>query len=782
MRICVLVFAAVMLATQLSSAASHGLDLVSRDGTGKPTYTIVVGRCASQCERYAAEELQSYLQKISGCRLSVATDERDPRSRMILLGRTRFTEQYAPGTDYSAIGPDGFRLKANGGNLVVAADTLDRSGAGVLYGVYEVLERFGGCGWFSSWHEVVPKSQSVIVPADLDDVQSPAFDMRVCTWRDVHSNVANAYRNRLNPSFGKAAKFGGSRNLFSPVLGVAHTFSKIVPASKYFKDHPEYFAEVRGARRAGQLCLSNPDVLKIATGRVREEIARCYPKGIRFYGVSQNDGNEDYCRCEKCRALDEAEGTPAASIIRFANAIAEAIEADYPDVIIETLAYTYSVKPPKTLKPRHNVMPCVCTIRCDFSKGIPSSRYKVNVEMADMIRKWGVISKHFYLWDYTTDFSAYMYPFPNVRTLRENVRFFRGCGVTRLYEQGNYTGFHGDWAELKGWLLGKYMWNPDVDEEPLLTRFFKGFYGPAADEMRNAFDAEHSLVRDERRHPLHIYECMESAVVPDEFLEEQSARYAKAYNLVKGTRYSRNVAYQAISVDVPRVIRYFVSDEYGFMFCSRHPERVKPERFAKMRDLTRQILAVVDEPGLRPVCLAEGGKGKRYLKMLRDFMKQTAPTQPVDRVKIEENLLGRSIYPDYVSYVDDPAADNGSAYHFSHVCYEWAGDFDVSSIMTDSDGVYKMRVRLRANVKPGAKPDDEVFWSGVYNYEDKKAAFPSCSLKVKDIKDGGYHWYDIGEWTPKRCDHLWSGGGRFADRGAAHSGCWIDCFELVRIK
>ena len=757
------------------------IDLVAHDAAGKTVYSIVVRKDAGPCEAYAAAELQAYLRKISGTELPIVTDERESAGKGIYLGRTRFTDHLASGTDYAKLGPDGFRLKVTDGNFVLAADTPGKPGAGVLYGVYETLERFGGCGWYASWHEVVPQATSFCVPSGLDEAQTPAFDLRQPTWYDVHLNRVNGYRNKTNPPLRGGPQFGGSRHFFAPHLGNCHTFDWLVPPKEHFAKHPEYYCEVNGERKPSQLCLSNPDVLRICLEKVRASLKENYPKGIRYYGVSQNDGNQDYCRCPKCKALDDAEGTPFASILTFVNAIAADIEKDYPEAVIETLAYDYSSTPPKTMKFRDNVMPCVCTIKCDFSKPFRTSRYPKNVATAAELKRWGEITKRFYVWDYTTDFAAYMYPFANVRSLRENVRTFRDCGVTMLYEQGAWQGIHGDWAELKAWLLAKYLWNPDYDEETLLGRFFTNFYGPAAPVMRQAFDELHALPRDETVQPLRVGEKIESGIVPDEFLDRQAALYSTAMKLAKGTPYARNVSYQFMSADVPRLVRYFASPDYGVYFCSRHPERIDRDRHARMLKAAKRVLRVVDEPKMTPTVLAEG-KGHIYLAAIRTFAGSALPDGPCDRLTIPDGLLGIGGPTGYAVRVEDPKAEDGWAVRYSDVSYIWMGDFDFSTVMTDPDGVYKVRVRLRVQPKADAPADGEVFWAGIYNQIDAKASIGDLSLKVKDIPDGEYHWYDLAEWTPRKGDHLWSGGGRFKDNRANHDGCWVDGFELVRVR
>ncbi len=83
-----------------------------------------------------------------------------------------------------------------------------------------------------------------------------------------------------------------------------------MPPAKHFKDHPEYFSLIDGKRRAerSQLCLTNPDVLRIAIEQVETWIKE-HPDATIF-SVSQNDW-EGWCECDKCRRVEAEE---AASI------------------------------------------------------------------------------------------------------------------------------------------------------------------------------------------------------------------------------------------------------------------------------------------------------------------------------------------------------------------------------------------------------------------------------------------------------------------------------------
>jgi len=83
--------------------------------------------------------------------------------------------------------------------------------------------------------------------------------------------------------------------------------------------------------------------------------------------ISQNDWH-GYCECEKCKTLDEQEGTHAGALIHFINAVAEEVEKEFPDILIETLAYQYTRVPPKHVRPRRNVVIRLCSIECAFAE------------------------------------------------------------------------------------------------------------------------------------------------------------------------------------------------------------------------------------------------------------------------------------------------------------------------------------------------------------------------------------------------------------------------------
>ena len=533
-------------------AASGGGLVLAERGRGAD-YTIVIAQKPSLSVVKAARELREYVERATGVRFMMRDDSAPLPERAIVIGPTRHGDRFA--ASLASLGEEGFRIKVEGQRVWIIGSDVH----GAMFGAYDFLERFCGIGWYASWHEVVPELELLSLPADADIVERPAFEFRQIGWTDPVANPAFCARNKLN-MFGNRPEFGGSRYWFDSVLSKAHTFRKLVPLEKYGKDHPEYFA-IRDGKRVTegrtQLCLTNPDVLRIATDAVLARV-RANPK-CTYFGVSQEDGLKGPCQCDACRAIDEAEGSPSATMLLFVNAIAEAVEkAGFGDKIIETLAYGYTRKPPKTIRPRRNVMICLCSSDVEFSRPFDASRHEGSARFADELRIWRDRTKHMHLWDYTMNFSYLPHVFPDEMVLKPNLRFFRDCGVTEIYEQGAFQSRHAGFGELKVWLLAKLEWNPDLPMDQLLDRFFAGYYGKGAAKAREAFNAYHRLPVDEVRNPLTPMEdpCG-SARYPEGFFEEQAARWDAALAAVKGDpAYEYNVRWGRFGNDFVRVLKY----------------------------------------------------------------------------------------------------------------------------------------------------------------------------------------------------------------------------------
>jgi len=493
---------------------------------GRSEFAIVRPQASSPSQVYAAEELQRFIGQMTGAELPIRTDDEPLPDKSILLGQTAHTERVLGSKpDLAAWGADGFRLVTAGDRVCV----LGGPARGTLYGVYELLERHWGCRWYASFHSVIPRHDTLTLDP-VDVTQVPAFAMREPYWWEMRNGDfaarcrANGNGMGLEDRHGGKIRFGGG--LF------VHTFYRLVPPAKYFDEHPEYYSLIDGKRQIGysQLCLTNPDVLRIVTERVLEAI-RSDPTA-KLFSVSQNDW-DGHCQCENCMAIEKREESPAGTNIHFVNQVAERVEKEFPHVWIETLAYQYTRKPPKSIRPRHNVVPRLCTIECDFSRPLDESSYAQNERFVEHIKGWSAITDKLYVWDYTTNFHNYVGPHPNFPALPGNIRFFRDNRVVGLFEQGANDGPHAEFGELRAWLIAKLLWDPDQAVEPLLDDFFTGYYGAAAGEIREYFD-ELQMLALKRDMPVRIFDALRGKWLTMDFVERAERLWAGAEELAQG--------------------------------------------------------------------------------------------------------------------------------------------------------------------------------------------------------------------------------------------------------
>lgn len=409
----------------------------------------------------AALELQKYLTKTTGKKLPLVHDCQKGEYE-IRVGKTSRT---CSKLSYDGLENNGFVIKVAGGNLIIAGNT----DTGDLYGVYEFLERY--IGWrFVHKDTDYLKDGDVELPEGLRYKFNPPFEYRQLDWLCTKNEAWQ--------------KKNGENNNDFPWFGFVHTLGGLSEQNNQYD---------------GQPCLSDPAVLETVKKNVRKLLDE-NPQA-KIISVSQND-NCNYCKCEKCQATDAEEGSPAGTLLRFVNAVADDIKDDYPTVSVETLAYQYTRKAPRITKPRDNVIIRLCSIECCFSHPLSDSDCEVNKAFQHDIVEWGKICNRLYIWDYVTNFPHYIPPFPNFRVLLDNMRFFAENHVVGMYPEGNYHSESGEFGELRAYLLGRAMWNPYMTEEEYfayMDDFLDGYYGKkAAPYIRKFIDF--TLKESEGRH------------------------------------------------------------------------------------------------------------------------------------------------------------------------------------------------------------------------------------------------------------------------------------------
>lgn len=400
----------------------------------------------SRINRTAANILQRFVEEESRCKLPIISSQSSRKNDIVLGGET--TEK---------VTHDGFCFSTTDKKLNIAG-----KGNGTVYGVIKLLEQYLGIDYWGDHEYSLSKKPSIQLPL-VDFVENPTFRYRQSQNYALATDTIYRWWYRLEePDEVFAANYW------------VHTFNQLLPASVYGVSHPEYYAYYNGKRHPGnasQWCLTNPEVLEIAVHRI-DSIFKANP-GMNTICVSQNDGNNTNCKCENCSKIDKEEGAYSGSIIRFINQIA----ARFPDKQIATLAYLYSMKPPKQVKPLPNVVIMLCDIDC--KREVSLTENSSGQDFTKALEDWAKITNNIFVWDYGINFDNYISPFPNLHVLQDNIRLFRKNHVTMHFSQiASNRG--GDFAELRTYLVSKLMWNADANVDSLTQHFLNGYYGAAA--------------------------------------------------------------------------------------------------------------------------------------------------------------------------------------------------------------------------------------------------------------------------------------------------------------
>jgi len=521
--------ATAVLITGLSAAekpADPDIERIVLARDGGTDYTIVQANNATEPEKFAAEELAMFLKRVTGAVFSIVKEDSlsDKDAKCIYVGWTDFSA--SNGIDAESLGEEEWIIRTKGDNLVLTGGRP----RGTMYAVYEFLENQIGCHWLDRKTEVIPSKTNLQI-GELDIQAKPWF------WqRQLHSPTGSPEdhwlflvrnRNYRYDFKGRAADQFIPQGAFSPVASPRtgiHSFSTFVNGKDWFSSHPEYFSLVSGKRipalsgaGPGQLCLTNPDVLRLTVSKLREfiradqaESAMGDQRPPKVYWITQNDVYRAHCECDKCQTIVKREGGESGPLVEFLNAIGKDIEEDFPEILVGTLAYNLTATPPKHLRPRDNVLIGWCDV---YSKvdGIRPLSHPLNAQNFGEITGWGKVAPRLAIGDdYWTALSYYKYfptPYAMVDCVAKDLKLFADQGAESFFaETVDYMDASQQFVPLKFWLGYHLLVDPHQATEPLMKLFMDGYFGEASNAMSSYLrylrkridaDAQFKMLRDE---------------------------------------------------------------------------------------------------------------------------------------------------------------------------------------------------------------------------------------------------------------------------------------------
>jgi len=446
---------------------------------------------------YAALDLQRYLRRATGRELPIG--EEWPVAPSIHVGQTRYVKSLRLGLDNLAW--DSFvictRVRGDAPQLVIAG----RTPLGTYYGVNYFLRAYVGVNWLfgGKLGEIVPRKETISIPAALDDRQEPDFLPPRRLYYSTSEKGLGIFALRSMMTQGTCLPDDTNPHpSFTPELGYAapqatHGIYRFLGPHLYDR-HPEYFPLIDGQRvkprhRSAywQPCMSNPEVVHLAIDAARAHFDR--NPTATFFSLGENDcgGN---CECDECRAMDTDRQRWATDLCRnYANRkwkfyvqVAEAIQESHPGKEIAVFAYLWSSLPPDD--------PDILARLMKLDNIVVQKTFFHESDMRKFEEDWSPLGLKFSVWDYlysSNSLGFRHYPHQWAR----KARVLHRLGASFYFAELVYLGGGELWAPKvspKRYVIQRLLWNLDEDVDALMDEYCRLAYGAAAGPMRAFWD------------------------------------------------------------------------------------------------------------------------------------------------------------------------------------------------------------------------------------------------------------------------------------------------------
>jgi hypothetical protein len=491
---------------------------------GQPRATIVVAQDAAgpvkQKLQLAAEELQTYVQKMSGARLPILDDSKNPNGPLLLVGRSRFSDALGV-TIPSGLSParreEGFVIVCRNDRLLLAGNN-DGPYHGTEYAVYDFLRGLG-VRWFmpGDFGESVPQQKTIRVP-EQQVLQKPDFVMRNW-WLHAQPELATQetrwkLRNKMNPE---------------PMFAICGDSSvrALVAPEALRKEKPELLAlNENGTRNPYLPNLSNPGAAAIAGGIIKDYLRK--NPAANSYGFAPDDGmprdfNPGTLKLSRgFVTLGARPGVPGEASITeewllFVNLVAAEVHKEFPQAYIATNGYANRNLPPEGVKLDDRMVIMFAAIWSCTLHGYDDDHCWQKVRQGQMLKRWCELCKNVWIYGYNYNMLVSgLTPFPEFTKLRRDFPLMKKWGVMGFHDESRNV-----WAEAgiaSRYLRAQLEWNAEADVDAILDDFFAKWYGRAARPMKAFYVALDDAIT---RTPIHGHE---DRIMPEVYTPELLAR------------------------------------------------------------------------------------------------------------------------------------------------------------------------------------------------------------------------------------------------------------------
>lgn len=522
---------------------------------GRPSYVILLPSRPDPKEQKAASDLQRWLCQMTGAEFPIELESSlgKPPSHCISIGNTRLLGSVNLPLASRDLGADGYAIIQHRDCIFLRGG----SRRGPINAVYALLEEDLGCRWYDRFSASIPYRPTLkLRPITRSYV--PQLDVRdPFIWYAFEPNWS--LRNRTNAPWCPVQEEWGGTTGYALFV---HSLNWLMNPDIYFKDHPDYYALRGGKRISEQPCLTNPAVLPIVVEAAKKRLREAPDSEI--ISISYMD-NDLYCECPACKASDERYNK-SGTLLNFANAVADAIKAEFPNVKVSALAYWGTFAAPRQVRPRDNVVVQLCTDKHAFRR--PFFYVTETEDFQEAMRGWCAIGARTYIWDYVTNYSNYNIPMPNMQVCDYNYEFFLKHHASGIMTQGAYQSPGSDNGQMRAWVWAKKLWDPSLKTIDLMRDFVFGYYREAAQPMWDynmllwdIWQQSRSVPRDDDNPlALGIWFSPDAAYLSKEFMGKAQELMAQAEGLARTPETRRRVALAKYTI-----LHTVLCQELGFL-------------------------------------------------------------------------------------------------------------------------------------------------------------------------------------------------------------------------
>ncbi len=430
-------------------------------------YTINYPADHNENMSFAASELQMLIEKGCGASLPLVVGETDA-SPLIRL-------EYSDKEEFKV---GGYEYFEENGDLIFSSAKRE----GNTNAVYRFLEN--ECGWdfLTYGNSDLQETDHLNLEAGLYKTETPAFE-----WHIVSRNLSNDM-------------FISDRTVSSrEYLGITKAQQSYPVTHANHGMVSNGWADWIPTIHTGQMCYTTESYYYTSLDNILEYLEEKEAAGevigetIRAIDISQGDSGT-YCQCKNCLSLLGEEKSVLGGVMRFANGIAEEVNAKYPgkDIIFKIFAYWLAFPVPEITKPNewisvsyapngscanHIMDGSQCDPNTDVFYGLSGCDY------GQYLEDWCEVSDNTYVWYYHINDNFAYY---NVWDLiYYDYKHMYELGVKGLYFYNYARGMALKTVEhMLAWYL---YWDIDMtweEYEALYDRLLEKEYGDGWESMK----------------------------------------------------------------------------------------------------------------------------------------------------------------------------------------------------------------------------------------------------------------------------------------------------------